>query len=167
MSSRLGNYKTSYLETASLSDNYLLYDNMTSLSTSRQISKGSTITRAVLSKIIQQKFKHLSFNQARSLVDDMFSIISEEIVAQRQVILREFGSFRVRKKRERPGRDPRTGAYASICARKVILFKPSKVMTKRISSQISNAKISNPSKYNKQKKKHYDYNSMNSVGDQT
>jgi len=100
-----------------------------------EITKGPTITREYLSRIIVQKIEHLSYTQARSLVDDVFSIISDEIISEREVKLRGFGSFKIRRKRERPGCDPRTGAYAPVCARKVILFKPSKIMTKSIMPQ--------------------------------
>jgi integration host factor subunit alpha len=75
-----------------------------------------------LSRIIQQKIEHLSFTQARSLVDEVFSIISDEIISEREVKLRGFGSFKIRRKRERPGCDPRTGAYAPVCARKVVFL---------------------------------------------
>jgi integration host factor subunit alpha len=146
---QINTYTKRELETHTLSDNHSLNCDITNHNLNNQLSQGTTITREVLSRKIQHKFNHLSFNQARSLVDDVFSIISDEIVAQREVALKGFGSFKIREKRERPGRDPRTGVYAPICARKVVLFKPSKLMRRIISSQNSKIKISSSQKYKK------------------
>ena len=129
-----------------------------------EITEGLTITRDYLSRIIQQKIEHLSFTQARSLVDDVFSIISDEIISEREVKLRGFGSFKIRRKRERPGCDPRTGVYATVCARKVVLFKPSKIMTKSIIQQTSAVKSCNLTKSSQQKYILQESNFINEVG---
>ena len=130
-----------------------------------EITEGLTITREYLSRIIQQKIEHLSFTQARSLVDDVFSIISDEIISEREVKLRGFGSFTIRRKKERPGGDPRPGVYAPVCARKVVLFKPSKIMTKSIILQTSAAKSCNHKKSSQQKYILQESNFINTAGD--
>jgi integration host factor subunit alpha len=130
-----------------------------------EITEGLTITREYLSRIIQQKIEHLSFTQARSLVDEVFSIISDEIISEREVKLRGFGSFKIRRKRERPGCDPRTGAYAPVCARKVVLFKPSKIMTKSIIPRTSAVKSPNLEKMSQQKYALQESNFINTAGD--
>ena len=54
------------------------------------------------------------------------------------VKLRSFGTFNVRSKRERPGRNPKTGVEAPITARKVLTFKASPVLLARVNGETIN-----------------------------
>jgi hypothetical protein len=54
------------------------------------------------------------------------------------VKLRSFGSFKLRSKRERVGRNPKTGAEATISPRKVLTFKASSMLVARINGEIIN-----------------------------
>ena len=88
-------------------------------------SQGRTTTRVELLDAVYTACPSLSRAQAR----DVFEITLEEIVAallrEDPVRLRAFGAFQVRSKRERIGRNPRTGVEAKIDARRVLTFKPS------------------------------------------
>jgi integration host factor subunit alpha len=88
-------------------------------------SEGRTTTRVELLDAVYNACPSLSRAQAR----DVFEITLEEIVSallrEEPVRLRAFGAFQVRSKRERIGRNPRTGVEAKIDARRVLTFKPS------------------------------------------
>jgi integration host factor subunit alpha len=70
----------------------------------------------------------LSRAEARKILDATFEEISEALVRGEPVKLRSFGSFNVRSKRERIGRNPKTGVEAPITPRRVLTFKPSPVL---------------------------------------
>jgi len=60
--------------------------------------------------------------QAEEAVEAILATIKEELRQGESVILRRFGTFEVRAKRARVGRNPRTGAAAEIAARRVVRF---------------------------------------------
>ena len=68
----------------------------------------------------------LSKVKAAQAVDTILAIIKETLSSGEPVILRRFGSFRVRHRQERMGRNPRTGEQAYIPARNVVAFKSGK-----------------------------------------
>jgi len=60
------------------------------------------------------------------IVDTVFESIAQGLRRGDKVELRGFGSFRIRYRRARPGRNPKTGARVQVAAKKVPYFKPSK-----------------------------------------
>ena len=60
------------------------------------------------------------------LLDDIFIIILKNIIKHKKVKIAKFGTFSLRKKKERLGRNPKTKELKIISERNVILFKPSK-----------------------------------------
>lgn len=90
-----------------------------------------TITRADLARAIQNAVG-LSRAEASELTGAVLNEIFEQIVARKEVKLSSFGTFSVREKRERAGRNPKTGANAKISARLVVAFKPSNVLRSRV-----------------------------------
>lgn len=64
--------------------------------------------------------------ESEAAVETIISLVKEALGQGGSVILRRFGSFQVRQKRERMGRNPKTGEEASITARKVVRFKAGK-----------------------------------------
>jgi integration host factor subunit alpha len=98
-------------------------------------SPGKTTTRVELLDAVYTACPSLSRAQAR----DVFEITLEEIVAallrEDPVRLRAFGAFQVRSKRERIGRNPRTGVEAKIDARRVLTFKPSPTLIARVNGE--------------------------------
>ena len=70
------------------------------------------------------------------MLDDFFVEVSEALVKAEPLKLRSFGKFNVRSKRERVGRNPRTGEEATVTARKVLTFKASPVLVARMNGEI-------------------------------
>lgn len=68
----------------------------------------------------------------------MFELVLEQIAAALEngetVNLRAFGRFTTRKKRERVGRNPRTGEAAAITPRRVMTFKPSPRLIRQVNN---------------------------------
>ncbi|MBI1867377.1 MAG: integration host factor subunit alpha [Methylocystis sp.] len=94
----------------------------------RKNEQGRTLTRAALREAVYSCCPTLSRAGARKILDATFDEICEALVRGESVKLRSFGSFNVRSKRERIGRNPRTGQEALICPRKVLTFKASPVL---------------------------------------
>jgi integration host factor subunit alpha len=83
-----------------------------------------TITRAVLADVIHERIG-LSRNDSSEMVDLFFETICAELTAGKDVKLATFGSFQVRQKNPRIGRNPKTKEEALISARTTIMFKAS------------------------------------------
>jgi integration host factor subunit alpha len=90
-----------------------------------------TITRADLSEAVYQKIG-LSRTESAALVETVLGEISDCILRGENVKLSSFGSFIVRKKGLRVGRNPKTGVEVPIQPRLVMVFKPSNVMKARV-----------------------------------
>ena len=95
---------------------------------------GKTITRANLSDAVYQKVGLSRIESAR-LVELVLKEIADCLERGETVKLSSFGSFVVRKKGQRIGRNPKTGEVAPISARRVMVFKPSAVLKQRINYQ--------------------------------
>ncbi len=92
---------------------------------------GITITRADLSEAVYQKVG-LSRSESAALVESFLNEISERLEQGETVKLSSFGSFIVRQKNQRIGRNPKTGQEVPIPPRKVLVFKPSNVLKDKI-----------------------------------
>jgi integration host factor subunit alpha len=92
---------------------------------------GRTITRADLAEAVYQKVG-LSRSESAALVEAVLSEISDSLASGETVKLSSFGSFVVRDKGERVGRNPKTGIEVPIAPRRVMVFKPSNVFKARI-----------------------------------
>ena len=77
----------------------------------------------------------LSKKDAESVVNTVFGQIMEALRSDDKIELRGFGSFRVRRRRSRLGRNPKTGKEVPISPRRVMVFKPSAILKQRINSQ--------------------------------
>ena len=71
-------------------------------------------------------------NVTENILEDLFNIIFDELKKNGKVKITNFGTFTVRKKKSRIGRNPKTKEIKTISERNVILFKPSKEFKKRI-----------------------------------
>lgn len=92
---------------------------------------GRTVTRADLSEAVYQKLG-LSRTESAALVERVLSEICDGLARGESVKLSSFGSFLVRSKGERIGRNPKTGVEVPIEPRQVLVFKPSNVLKARI-----------------------------------
>jgi integration host factor subunit alpha len=92
---------------------------------------GKTITRSDLYEAVYQKVG-LSRTESSQLVEMLLKEICDRLEQGESVKLSSFGSFVVRSKGARIGRNPKTGIEAPITPRKVMVFKPSNVLKARI-----------------------------------
>ena len=88
---------------------------------------GKTVTRVDLSEAVYQK-AGLSRAESAKLVEQVLGEIGDSLVAGKTVKLSGFGTFIVRSKGERVGRNPKTGVEVPIEQRRVMVFKPSNVL---------------------------------------
>lgn len=95
---------------------------------------GKTVTRADLADAVYENVG-LSRAESSQLVDDIFDIMSDAIVREGVLKLSSFGSFVVRRKNERIGRNPKTGVEVPITPRKVVTYKASHVLKGRMNDQ--------------------------------
>ena len=86
-----------------------------------------TLTRADLSEAVHRKVG-LSRTESADLVKTVIDLMSDALIAGQQVKLSSFGTFDVRAKRERVGRNPKTGEEVPITPRRVLVFRPSQIM---------------------------------------
>lgn len=90
-----------------------------------------TITRTDLSDAVHQKIG-LSRIESSELVETVLSVISDRIAEGESVKISSFGSFLVRSKNERIGRNPKTGEEVPITSRRVMVFKPSNILKQAV-----------------------------------
>jgi len=93
-----------------------------------------TTTRSTLSEAV---FKNvgLSRNESSALVDSVFNEILKSLIEGDDVKISSFGTFIVRNKKERIGRNPKTGEEVPITARNVVTFRASNVLKSRVNTK--------------------------------
>lgn len=92
---------------------------------------GKTLTRADLADSVHRDVG-LSRQESAALVESVLDMISDTLVAGQTVKLSSFGSFQLREKNGRVGRNPKTGEEVPIEPRRVMVFKPSSILKHRI-----------------------------------
>lgn len=88
---------------------------------------GNTITRADLSEAVHRQLG-LSRTESSALVKTVLERIADSLVEGETVKLSSFGTFMVRRKGGRMGRNPKTGEEVPIDPRRVLVFRPSHVL---------------------------------------
>ena len=91
----------------------------------------TTVTRAQLAEAVYQEVG-LSRNDSAQLVDVILEEISQALIRDEMVKLSSFGSFQVRSKAERIGRNPKTGEEVPISPRRVLVFRASHVLKDKV-----------------------------------
>ncbi len=94
-----------------------------------------TVTRAQLTEAVVQEVG-LSRIESAEMVESVLAEVSEALVRGETVKLGSFGSFMVRQKRQRMGRNPKTGDEVPIPPRRVLVFRPSHVLKKSINDSL-------------------------------
>ena len=97
-----------------------------------------TVTRADLAEAVYENVG-LSRTESAELVERVLDIIGDALVKGENVKLSSFGSFQVRSKNERIGRNPKTGEEVPILPRQVLVFKPSNVLKSKINKSMVRA----------------------------
>ena len=96
----------------------------------------NTMTRADLAEAVHREIG-LPRQESGELVEAVLDMISDTLVDGKQVKLSSFGSFVLRDKNGRVGRNPKTGEEVPIDPRRVLVFKPSQVLKERIDQALS------------------------------
>jgi integration host factor subunit alpha len=94
-----------------------------------------TLTRADLTDAVYRRVG-LSRSESAALVESVLDEICDALVRGETVKLSSFGSFVVRSKGERIGRNPKTGVEVPITPRRVMVFKPSNTLKAAINGQV-------------------------------
>jgi len=94
---------------------------------------GCTVTRAQLAEVVYQAVG-LSRSESAELVESVIAEISSALEHDETVKIPSFGSFTVRRKGQRIGRNPKTGLEVPIGPRRVLVFRPSHTL-KRLTNQ--------------------------------
>ena len=86
--------------------------------------------------IVNSIYMQIGFSKkiSETLLEDLFQIIIKNLVSKEKVKISKFGTFILRKKNSRIGRNPKTNETKIITERNVILFKPSKYLKKYINT---------------------------------
>lgn len=93
--------------------------------------ESKTVTRAQLGEAVYQEVG-LSRHESAEMVESLLAEISSALQKGEMVKISSFGSFSVRRKGERIGRNPKTGEEVPILPRTVLIFRPSHVLKHRI-----------------------------------
>src|SRR3954451_7334224 len=95
---------------------------------------GKTVTRAHLAESVYQEVG-LSRSESAGLVDAILGEISDSLLTEGSGKISAFGTFAVRRKGRRVGRNPKTGEEVPILPRRVLVFRASQVLKERINGE--------------------------------
>ncbi|MBL3570242.1 integration host factor subunit alpha [Rhodovulum sp. BSW8] len=94
---------------------------------------GNTLTRMDLTEAVFREVG-LSRNESASLVESVLQHMSDALVRGETVKISSFGTFSIRSKAARVGRNPKTGEEVPIHPRRVLTFRPSHLMKDRVAA---------------------------------
>ncbi|HAQ35363.1 MAG: integration host factor subunit alpha [Maricaulis sp.] len=97
---------------------------------------GKTLTRADLAEAVHRDVG-LTRQESADMVQSVFQALSDTLAGGDSVKLSSFGSFQLRDKTGRVGRNPKTGEEVPIDPRRVLVFKPSQVLKDQIDKALS------------------------------
>ena len=85
-------------------------------------------------ELAERLFEHVGLNkrEAKEFVDSFFDVMRDALSRGEQVKLSGFGNFDLRRKNQRPGRNPKTGEEIPISARRVVTFRPGQKLKVRV-----------------------------------
>ena len=94
---------------------------------------GNTLTRSDLSEAVYREIG-LSRNESSEMVETILARIVDALIAGEAVKISSFGTFAVRDKGARMGRNPKTGEEVPIDPRRVLVFRPSHILKERVNA---------------------------------
>tara|TARA_B100000989_G_scaffold274052_1_gene232618 strand:+ start:8847 stop:9137 length:291 start_codon:yes stop_codon:yes gene_type:complete len=88
-------------------------------------------------EIISSLYMQLGFSKKvlESILDDVLNLIVENLKKNKKIKISNFGTFEIRHKKKREGRNPKTKQKKTISERNVVLFKPSKDFKKYVNNE--------------------------------
>src|SRR5258707_11015938 len=102
---------------------------------------GHTVTRAQHAEAVYQEVG-LSHNESAELVESVIAEISDALTRGEMVKISSFGSFAVRQKGQRIGRNPKTGQEVPISPRRVLVFRASHELKDQTNHSLSETNVS-------------------------
>ncbi len=90
------------------------------------------MTKRDLIEKLAEKMKSLSQKDAELVVNTIFESMTEALATGDRIEIRGFGSFQIRERRSREGRNPRTGDKVNVEEKKVPFFKVGKELKERV-----------------------------------
>lgn len=94
----------------------------------------STLTRADIAEAMNRKLG-LSRSESLGMVESILGLMSDALASGENVKISGFGTFLLRDKSERIGRNPKTGVEVPITSRRVLTFRASQVLKERVAGQ--------------------------------
>lgn len=95
----------------------------------------ATLTKADLAKHLDEEIG-LTNREAKEIVDEVFKRIINALINGQQVKISGFGNFTLHDKKERPGRNPRTGEEVPVTARRVVTFHSGQKLKARVEKHV-------------------------------
>ena len=89
--------------------------------------------------IVNAVYMQIGFSKkiSENLLEDILNTLMENLIKKKIVKISNFGTFLIREKKERVGRNPKTKELKIISSRKVVLFKPSKHLKKTLNKNLN------------------------------
>ena len=89
--------------------------------------------------IVNAVYMQIGFSKkiSENLLEDILNTLMENLIKKKIVKISNFGTFLIREKKERVGRNPKTKELKIISSRKVVLFKPSKHLKKTLNRNLN------------------------------
>ena len=92
------------------------------------------MTKEEIIKAVWNQLPDLTVHEARKIYETTMTLIRDSLARGEKVEIRNFGRFNIKEKTTRIGRNPRTGEKAEIKERRVVTFKPSKILRNHVSN---------------------------------
>src|SRR5688572_7572179 len=105
----------------------------------------SDMTKSSLIQVIASKMPHLSARDVEIVVNTMFDAMTEALCKNDRIEIRGFGSFSIRHRRARTGRNPKTGESISVPAKRVPFFTVGHELRERVNAGAGKAPVKTPS----------------------
>jgi len=90
------------------------------------------MTKSVLIEKVSEKFEGLTRNQTEIVVDTVFDSIKKALMQGEKIEIRGFGNFRLKTRKPRRARNPKTGESVDVVGKKVLYFKVGKALKEAI-----------------------------------
>jgi integration host factor subunit beta len=102
------------------------------------------VTKRDLIEEVAEQYPRFSRREAEVMVNAVFDSMTDALVKGERIEIRGFGSFIIKYRPAREGRNPRTGSVVSVAAKRVPLFKVGKELRLRVDSQIDQQDPADP-----------------------
>ncbi len=103
-----------------------------------QDKQGKTLTKSDMMNHLMENLE-MTRQESRCLVEQFFTEMTHSLIAGHQVKLSGFGNFEIKDKKQRPGRNPKTGETVAVTARRVVTFKAGQKMRRQVEAALGHS----------------------------